>query len=122
MDDKFAQQLTLEILRQAEEMRFTKFHLLGNWQEYQVCRQNIISTKLVIKVLQQSAADLFKRYCRTVITGISDINQLMAYSQLKETENFYRTELTTFSRMADEYADYLSHGNFLYAYTGGERF
>jgi hypothetical protein len=122
MDDKFAQQLTLEILRQVEERRFTQFRLLGNWQEYQLCQQSIISTKLVIKVLRQSASNLFKQYCKTVITGISDIYQLMAYTQLKEAEVFYNTELDTFGNMVDEYEDYLRHGNFLYAYTGGERF
>ena len=115
MDDKFAQQLTLEILRQVEERRFTQFRLLGNWQEYQLCQQSIISTKLVIKVLRQSAGNLFKQYCKTVITGVSDINQLMAYSQLKEAEVFYNTELDTFGNMVDEYEDYLRHGNFLYA-------
>ena len=122
MDDKFAQQLTLEILRQVEERRFTQFRLLGNWAEYQLCQQSITSTKLVIKVLRQSANNLFKQYCRTVITGITDINQLMAYSQIKEAESFYRTELVTFNNMADEYMDYLSQGNFLYALSGGERF
>ena len=122
MDDKFAQQLTLEILHQAEERRFTQFRLLNNWVEYQVCRQSITSTKLVIKVLQQSADKLLKQYCKTVITGVSDINQLLAYSQLCETASFYKIELNTFTKMLDEYIDYLSHGNFWYAYTGGERF
>lgn len=122
MDDNFAHQLTLEILNQAQERRFTQFRLLRNWQEYQMARQSVVTTELVIKVLRQSADKLFKQYCKAVITGISDINQLMAYSQLHEVMSFYKVELATFTDMVNEYAEYLRHGNFLYAYTGGDRF
>ena len=122
MDDQFSQQLVEELLARVQERKFTQFHLLNNWEEFQIYRQSITSTKIVIKVLRTAAINLFKQYCRTVITGISDVNQLLAYTQLREAVTFYETELTTFTNAVDEYTNYLCSGNFWYAFTGGERF
>ena len=110
-----------DILARAENGDATKFQLINSWGEYLVCNRWRKATKIVLKVLRSSAKQIFKSYCTTVIAGISDATQLIAYAQLVDVIAFYEAELDTFDRMLDEYLKYLWHGNFIYALLGGER-
>lgn len=121
MQDTEAQELLLEILNQAEEGKSIEFHLIISWAEFRFYLQTFRSTKLVIKVLKDATANLFKSYCREVSAGSADFTQLLAFSQLQDTIIFYERDLATLKRMLDEYDEYLGHGHFWYSFLGGER-
>ena len=122
MTDIDAKELLLEILNKAQEGKSVQFRLITSWDEFIYHWRLSRSTKLIIKTLKTSASNLFKEYCQDVIVGISDINKLLAYSQLCDIIAFYERELDTFKRMLDEYDNYLGTWHtFWYAFLGGER-
>ena len=100
----------------------SKFRYIESWADFQYCKDFKKSTKIVIKVLRKTSDEVFRSYCRSVIAGISDVTQLLAYSQLQDVIAFYETELNTVDRMLADYKDYLDNGNLLYALLGGDRF
>jgi hypothetical protein len=121
MDNTEAQQLLLEIIDQAQNRRFTEFRLITSWADFRFCRKNHLATKLIISMLKDSTRNLFNAYCKDIKSGIQDIQQLLAYTEIREITAFYEKELETLQRMIDEYDDYLGHGNFWYSFLGGER-
>jgi hypothetical protein len=121
MQDNEAQQLLLEILSQAEEGKFTEFHLITSWAEFKFYWRSSLSTRLIIRTLEKAANNLFKAYCKKVATGSADVSELLAYSELQEVIAFYTKDLVTIRRMLDEYDEYLGHGHFWYSFLGGER-
>ena len=116
-----SEQLLLAIIEQAQAEP-SKFRFIVSMADYRYCLNLYRSTKLVIKVLNTAAKSLFKEYCRTVTSGISDVTQLVAYTELLDIVAFYENELQTIYNMLDEYEEYLWAGNLLYALMGGERF
>ena len=121
MEQNDSQQLLLAILDHAHEDPPLKFTYILSWDEYNYFQGFEKSARIVIKVLKSTADKLMKEYCKDVIAGISDMTQLLAYSEIVEVTEFYENELITVTKMLDEYNDYLWHGNFLYAFLGGRR-
>ena len=121
MNKQDTQIIVQEIIARAQEGKFTEFRLITSWDDYNFCKGCKKATKLIIKVLNKSANDLIKLYCKTVITGITDVEQLLAYSELQDIIAFYEKELVTINNMLKEYSNYLSDGNFWYSLFGGER-
>jgi hypothetical protein len=122
MDQQESQQIVQAILDQAREGKFTQFRLIENWYDFQECRTQVESLSVIIKLLNRSNSNLLKSYCKTVIAGVSDFEQILAYSEIQEVIDYYKVELDTYTRMVDEFYSYLSHGNLLYSFLGGNRF
>lgn len=122
MNDTEATRLILDIINKAKEGKAHPFRPILYWSEFRYYRRWIRSTKLVIRTLRSSAKKLFKEYCGDVIAGISDINKLLAYSQLLEIIAFYENDLKTVRAMLNDYDTYLGEGNFWYSFLGGRRY
>lgn len=116
-----AQQLLLKIIEYAEKGKSTEFHLITSWQNFRICRQNRRTTELIIRALNVAADNLFRDYCRDVSAGTTNVNKLLAFSQLQNITAFYKKDLDTLKCMLDEYDDYLGKGHFWYSFLGGER-
>lgn len=122
MTESEAKQLLSDILTHAQEDKQFEFQYIRSWAEFRHYYKIIKSTKFVIKTLKTSANKLFTEYCQDVIFGISDVNKLLAYSQLIDVIAFYEADINTIKQMLDEYDNYLGDwGNFLNAILGGER-
>ena len=121
MNNISSEQLLQAILEQAEG-KPSEFRFIESLYDLAGCFRYSKATKLVIKVLKAASKKLFTAYCKNVTSGISDVTQLFAFSQLDDVIAFYRQELNTVTAMIDEYEDYLAKGNFFYALLGGERF
>ena len=107
MTDQETTLIVQDILIKALEGPALSFKPIVSWQEFRYYQKYKVSTKIIIKVLRQSATSLFMDYCRTVITGISDITKLFAYQQILDAATFYKTELETVQKMLDDYDAYL---------------
>jgi hypothetical protein len=114
------QQLLIEILNYAQEGKFIEFRLIRSWNEFIGYWQDSKATKLVIKALRIGAEDLFKSYCEDIVSGSTDVNKLLAFTQLQDVIAFYERDLDTLKRMLDEYDEYLGN-HFWYSFLGGER-
>ena len=121
MTDTTAKQLILDIINKAQEGQSHPFRPILYWSEFTYYRRWIRSTKLIIKTLKTSANNLFKEYCKEVVTGNSDVNKLLAYSQLLDIIKFYENDLNTVKRMLEDFDTYLGEGNFWYSFFGGRR-
>lgn len=121
MNDIETKQLILDILNKAQEGKSFKFQYIGSWHEFRYYTKLIKSNKLIVKTLQTSANNLFSEYCKDVTSGISDVNKLLAYSQLRDVITFYEDDVNTLQQMLDEFDEYVEKGNFLYTILGGER-
>lgn len=121
MDNTEAQQLLIEIIEQAQNQKFTEFRLITTWADFRYWRKNTLATKLIIRMLEDASRNIFKDYCRTVESGTQDIQQLLAYTEIREITGFYNKELETMQKMIDEYDEWLGQGHFWYSFLGGER-
>ena len=122
MTDQDATLLIQDIITRAQEGRAFTFRSILYWCEFRYFQKYERSTKLIIRILQVSANNLFKDYCRDVIAGISDITKLLAYQQMLDIVDFYKDELTTIQAMVDDYDEYLGNlGNFIGALFGERR-
>lgn len=111
-----------DILNKAIEGEALPFRTILYWSEFIYYQRWTLSTKLVIRLLKNSANKIFKRYCRDVIAGISDISKLLAYQQLLSIAAFYENDLKTVQSMLDDYDKYLGNfGNFINALLGERR-
>lgn len=68
---------------------------------------------LLVKSLRESADKVFKRHCKAVTAGNSDVLTMIAYCTVKNVLRFYEEELNTITEMIDEYECYLARGNWL---------
>lgn len=121
MTDQETTLLIQEIINKAQEGKAQPYRTILYWSEFKYYRGWTRSTKLIIKTLRISANNLFKEYCQDVITGISDVTKLLAYSELTDIIAFYENDLRTVHFMLTDYADYLEKGNFWYSFFGGRR-
>lgn len=121
MNDIETKQLILDIINKAQEGKSFKFQYICSWDEFRYYNRLIKSNKLIVKTLQTSANNLFREYCNDVTSGISDVNKLLAYSQLRDVITFYEGDVDTLQKMLDEFDEYIEKGNFLYSILGGER-
>ena len=116
-----AQELLLGIIEHAQSGQSIEFRFIQTWSEFRERIKQAKSTELLIKTLRSSANKLFKSYCQDVIAGISDVNKLLAYSQLQDVIAFYEREADTLDRMLDDYDSYLADGHFIESLLGWER-
>ena len=114
-----SQQILLEIINHAQTAKLTEFRFITNWAEFKFYWNKYSSTKLILRILRKCSKRLFKKYCKDVIAGISDVNTLLAYQKLIWTISFYEKELYTMNDMLDEYDTYLGEGHFLEAFLFG---
>ena len=121
MDSTESKQLVSEIINKAREGKSLEFHLIIYWSEFRYYGRLAKANKLIIKTLRSSAKKLFKNYRKDVIAGISEVDKLLAYSQLLDIISFYEQELSTIKQMLDEYDEYLGQGHFWHAFLGGQR-
>ena len=122
MTDAEINQMTLAIIEHAQEGQPLKLHYIKSWNEFQEYTRLNRSTKAVIKLLNNAANNLFKKYCKNVIAGSSDVIELVAYTQIQEYRDYYIKEAETQRKMLDEYDNYLGNwGNFWHSLLGGER-
>lgn len=122
MADQDTTLLIQDIINRAQEGRAFPFRTIRYWSEFRYFQRYARSTKIIIRVLQVSANNLFKDYCQGVIAGISDITKLLAYQQLLDIVDFYTEELKTIDAMLTEYDEYLGDlGNFVRALFGERR-
>lgn len=120
MQDNETQQIILTILEQAETGKHEKFKYIVDFDQYQDYRKQYTYYKVLLKVLHRSAKKLLDDYCRTVTSGISDINQLLGYRQLILVIKYYDKEIDTTIKMLEDYESYLRAGNFWRSYFLGE--
>ena len=121
MTDNNIQQFILDKIDYAQYASNIKFCFLKSWTEYQDFKNKRKVLKIILKVLRKSAQLLFKEYCKSVISQISDFNKLLAYHQLLIAIEFYEKELSVILDIIYEYEAYLMNSNFLYALFGGVR-
>ena len=91
MTDQDKTLLIQDIINKAVEGKALPFRSILYWGEFKYYCKCVASTKIIIKVLKQSANNLFKEYCKDVIAGISDVNKLLAYSQFLDIISFYKS-------------------------------
>ena len=116
-----AYQLMSTIIDQAQAGQFTEFQFLHNWDEYKFYKGKCRAYRLLVKTLQKSTNRLFKSYCSSVTQGSCNFTKLLAYHQMLQTINYYKTEIVTITDMILEYEAYLTCSNFLYAFLGATR-
>ncbi len=121
MTDQETTQVIQAIIDKAQEGKAQPFRTILYWSEFKYYRGLKKATKLVIETLRISSKRLFKSYCEDVIAGVSDINKILAYTQLLDIIDFYQQDLETLQAMLTEYDDYLGEGNFWYSFFGGRR-
>ena len=102
-----------DLIDQADSGKHLQFQFLRNWSEYTNTKKLRRTYKLLVGGIDQSARRLFKKYCKSVAAGNSDVLNLIAYMKLLKLRDFYEEELSIISDMAEEYEFYLLDGNLL---------
>lgn len=116
-----AQEILNQIIRQAEERKGVKPHIINTLSEYLFYRDQEKSLKAVLKVLRNCANFVFKEYCAEVPTGRANFTKLLAYKEFQEIITYYNQELLIVRGMLGEYYRYLTAGNFINAFLGEDR-
>lgn len=102
----------IELIERAKKEPPVPFKLIRTWREYVALRRIRRVTRSVVKSLESSRDNLFKTYCKAVITQSADVTKLLVYNTLSQTLAFYSQNLKTLTDMLDEYEMYLLAGNF----------
>lgn len=111
-----------ELINRAEAGEHTNNHLIATWAEYRFYLGQQRALKVVIKLLRNCANLVFTDYCKEIKLGGSDLNKLLAYSQLRDVTSYYEQELAIVKEMNDEYDNYIGNwGNFFRALAGYTR-
>jgi hypothetical protein len=122
MIDQETEPLIQDIITRAVEGKSQPFRLILYWSEFKYYKRLVLTIKLIIRMLNAAADNLFKEYCRDVIAGISDITKLIAYQEILEIKAFYENDLNTVNKMLEDYNEYLGDlGNFIRALFGERR-
>jgi hypothetical protein len=120
MDD--TKELLLNLIENARTGEHTKFEQLRFFHEYTGGRAALKATEKVTDILECSAENLFKKYCKAVRQRQADVNMLLAYKQLQQAVDFYREEQRLIKDNLTNYENWLFDGNFLKAFLfGAER-
>ena len=115
------QEMILKVIEHAETAKLSEFQLITTWAEYRKFKDKCKAFKLLVNGLRKSSNRLFKRHCRSVIAGISDVTTLLAYQRLYMAMEFYKKEVEILTDMIDEYETYLFSGSLFWAYIGFRR-
>jgi hypothetical protein len=118
MDD--TKELLLNLIENARTGEHTKFEQLRFFCEYAGSRVTLRSTEKVTDILEDSANNLFKKYCKAVRQHQADVNLILAYKQLQQAVDFYREEHRIIKDILVDYENWLFDGNFLKAFLFGE--
>ena len=118
MDD--TRELIIALIDRAKSGEHTKFEQLRFFDDYAGARVIYSATRKVVATLEHSADKLFKNYCKAVKQQQADINQLLAYKQLRLAISFYREEACIVKDILTDYETYLGEGNFIKAFIFGE--
>lgn len=111
-----------ELIAHALTGENTKFTQLRFAEDYINTRITRIALKRVIRLLAQSADNIFKAYCKAVIQHQADVTALMAYKTLLQVVAFYQEELQIVNSELKDYESWLSEGNIISAFIfGAER-
>ena len=105
--------LMSELVYNAESGNHRQFQYLRNVREYYRARQIKRAHAILVDSLKQSLNKQFKKYCKTIATGETDVIKLLAYCTTKKILSFYEEELNTVTAMIVEYECYLANGNLL---------
>lgn len=107
------QELLLNLIEYTKTGEHTKFEQLRFVREYITARTTYKAMTKVIVVLEGSATNLFKEYCKMIKQQEADLNLLFAYKQLLQAINFYKDELVIIKDILKDYEKYFWKGDFL---------
>ena len=96
-----------DLIDKATTEKHRQFLFLRTWQEYREAKKIQRAHKLLVSSLKQSLDKLFKKYCKSVDTGETEIIKLLAYNTIKRVLAFYEEELRILTEMIYEYEAYL---------------
>ena len=113
--------LLSELIYNAESGNHRQFQYLRNYREYYRARQARRTHVLLVSSIKQSINRQFKKYCKDVIAGETDVIKLLAYRTTNRVLSFYEEELSTIDDMIVEYECYLANGNLLDFVLGTQR-
>ena len=102
-----------DLISNAEQAKHQQFRFITCWEAYKYYRKLRWSHILLVKGLKESTNKIFKKHCKAVRAGNSDILTMIAYCTVKNVLSFYEEELNTITDMLDEYECYLLRGNWL---------
>ena len=105
--------LMSELIYNAESGNHRQFQYLRNVREYTRTRQIKRALTILVASLKQSLNKQFKKYCKAIAAGETDVIKLLAYCTTKKVLSFYEEELNTITDMIIEYECYLANGNLL---------
>ena len=113
--------LTADLINNARSGKHRQFQFLMSYREYSGAKQVRHALSLLVSSIRQSTTKLFKRYCKTVSAGVSDVNVLLAYCNTCQILEYYGEELKIITDMIVEYECYLVNGNWLDFILGSQR-
>ena len=114
------EELILKLINYAKTGEHKKVDQLRFFSEYLAAQATYRAAMKVVDILEYSANNLFKKYCKAVRSHQADVNLLLAYKQLQYTVNFYKEELKIIGDDMADYENYLWNGNFIKAVLFGE--
>ena len=103
--------LMSDLVYNAESGNHRQFQYLRNYKEYFRARQVKRALAILVSSIKQSLNRQFSNYCKSVVTGKTDVLKLLAYSTSANILKFYEEELKTINDMIIEYECYLVNGN-----------
>lgn len=114
-------ELMLTLMANAEAAKYSKFRLLRNWSEYSDVKKLRRAYRLLVASIEESASNVFNKYCKEISAGNSKVINLVAYCELIKVLCFYEKELQTITDMINEYEAYLfEDGNLISAWLFNE--
>jgi hypothetical protein len=113
MQDIDTKEIVKRLILQAQEDQHTKPHLITTWKEYRFYINQARSLKVVIKVLRNSEASLFKSYCKGIAKGEAEFSKMIACLQVQDIIDYYDQEYEIIKGMNTEYDNYLGECNFI---------
>ena len=108
-----SEDLISDLIYKAEASKSRQFRLLDSWQDYCEARKTRRAEILLVSSIRKSSNKLFKKYCKSVATGDTDVLNLIAYCTTLKILRFYENEIMIISEMIDEYECYLLDGNLM---------
>jgi hypothetical protein len=115
-----SQELFLQLIEHALNDKHTEFEKLLYFDSYLGARITYRATKKVIDILDESADDLFNKYCKAIRKQQADVNMLIAYKQIQQAILYYKEEQKIIKDMLEDYEDWLREGHFFKAAFCGE--
>lgn len=109
------------LLDKAQENKHTEIRLITTYKEFRAVKKQAKALKIVLKILQNSATSLLKKYCQEVKVGDQDFSKLLAYDQLLYVAAYYEQELEIVTKMIVEYDKYLDDCNYIATLLGAVR-